>query len=98
MVPRVLPPLSWGRSIRVFSFSATKEAIILDFIRSLFSSRPGLDRISPAGIVLMVVGAAAALFAANALQKRDGRLTGRVIACKLGGLLLACIGALIAIR
>lgn len=70
----------------------------MDFIRSLFSSRPGLDRITPAGIVLMVVGAAAALFLANVLEKRDGRLTGRVIACKIGGLIVACIGAMIAMN
>ena len=70
----------------------------MDFIRSLFSSQPGLDRIAPAGIVLMVVGAAAALFLANMLEKRDGKLTGRVIACKIGGLIVACIGALIAMN
>ena len=34
----------------------------MDFIRGLFSSQPGLDRINPLGIVLMVVGAALALF------------------------------------
>jgi hypothetical protein len=69
----------------------------LDFIRGLFSSQPGLDRVNPLGIVLMVVGAVIALLVSGRLEKRDGSITGRVIACKLGGLVIACVGALIAI-
>lgn len=65
----------------------------MDFIRGLFSSQPGLDRINPLGIVLMVVGAALALF----VRQKDAAVTGRYIACKVGGLIIACIGALIAI-
>ena len=65
----------------------------MDFIRGLFSSQPGLDRINPLGIVLMVVGAALALF----VRQKDSSVTGRYIACKVGGLIIACIGALIAI-
>lgn len=69
----------------------------MDWIRGLVSSRPGLDRVQPAGLILMVVGACIALFVSNALEKRaavDRRL---VPLCRVGGLVLACIGALIAI-
>ena len=69
----------------------------MDFIRGLFSSQPGLERVSLPGIVLMVVGAALALFVSGTLEKRDGAVSGRVVACKVGGLVIACIGALIAI-
>lgn len=65
----------------------------MDFIRGLFSSQPGLERVNPLGIVLMVAGAILALFA----KPKDSAATGRVIVCKVGGLVVACIGALIAI-
>lgn len=65
----------------------------MDFIRGLFSSQPGLERVNSLGIVLMVAGAILALFA----RQKDSAATGRVIACKVGGLVVACIGALIAI-
>lgn len=65
----------------------------MDFIRGLFSSQPGLERVKPLGIVLMVVGAIPALF----VKQKGSAVTGRVLACKIGGLIVACIGALIAI-
>lgn len=70
----------------------------MDLIQGLFSSQPGLDRVNPLGIVLMVAGAVIALFVSGRLEKRDGSVTGRVIACKIGGMLAACIGALIAMN
>ena len=70
----------------------------MDWIRSLFSSQPGLDRVNPVGIALLCVGAIVALFFANGMEKQQGRITGRVIAWKIGGLIVACIGALIAIN
>ena len=70
----------------------------MDFIQGLFSSQPGLDRVNPLGIVLMVAGAAIALFVSGRLEKRDGSVTGRVAACKIGGLVIACLGALVAMN
>lgn len=69
----------------------------MDWIRGLFSAEPGLDRVQPAGIVLMVVGAIVALFAAGALEKRTENGRHAAMLCRVGGLVLACVGALIAI-
>ena len=69
----------------------------MDWIRGLFSAQPGLNRVQPAGLVLMVAGAIAAIFVSSALEKRaaDRRM---IQLCRMGGLALACVGALVAMR
>lgn len=68
----------------------------MDWIRGLFTSAPGLDRLRPVGLILMVAGAAAAWFVAGALERRFGERSAPALLCRVGGLLLACAGALIA--
>ena len=89
------PP--FGMSHPRFLWNHVQGGDRMDWIRGLFSAQPGLNRVQPAGLVLMVAGAIAAIFVSSALEKRavDRRW---ILLCRLGGLMLACVGALVAIH
>jgi len=63
-------------------------------LAGLFSSAPGLERVHPVGLIVLVIGAVAALAGGAFFKSEEDR--GKALLVRLGGLAVAIAGALIA--
>ena len=65
-----------------------------DGLAGLFSSAPGLERVNPIGLIVLIAGAVAALAGGAFFKKDEDR--NKAMLVRLGGLAAAITGALIA--